>query len=255
MRLVSPIAGALGVLMATSVASAQTVDGGREAYVNAEFERAVRVFEGVRGRADLSVEDALEAERHLTALQVMLGDESRARIHARAAVALDPEVEAPEGSPPQADELLREAAADVERPSRLTIRSEGGSRVGAHLSPEAPGLISALRLRCGDESEEGEPPAIFLESSAVGEVGCDAAALTHAGAALFEASETLTVGAVALGEVGGDEEDQGAAPVWPWIVAGAGAAVAVAIVIVVVAVAAGGGGDQAAFGNTRVEGW
>jgi hypothetical protein len=251
MRLLSPILGAI-LALGSGSALAQTVEEGRQAYVEAEFEGALVAFEGVLASPDLELADAIEATRYLTALELMLGHAQLARDRARAAVALDPDVRAPEGSPPEADALLREMAAEVDGPATLEVRGEGGTRVSARLSPVPEGVVTTLRLRCADEGEEGQPPAVFLTSSAAGTVDCEAEALTGAGAALLTSAETLTLGAL---ETTGDEEDRESPPLWPWIVAGAGAAVAVAIVITVVLVAAGGGGDQAAFGGTRVEGW
>ncbi len=258
MRILSPIVGALGVLMVCSVASAQSVERGRQAYLDAEFEGAVEAFEGVLDGATLSPEDALEATRYLSALELMLDHLERARVHARAAVALDPQVRAPEGSPPAAEALLRETAREVDGAARLTIRSEGGTRVAARLSPVPEGLVTELRLRCGEDTERGAPPSVSLASTASGDVSCDAEAVTGAGASLFTTSQTIALGgaALALGPAGEEEREGGeGAPLWPWIVAGAGALAALGIVILVVAVVAGGGGDQASFGDTSVEGW
>jgi hypothetical protein len=253
MRWISPILGAL-VVLGSSSAFAQTVEDGRQAYLEAEFEGALAAFEGVLASPDLEMADAIEATRYLTALELMLGHERLARGRARAAVALDPDVRAPEGSPPEADALLREMAAEIDGAAELEVRSEGGARISARLSPVPEGVVTALTLRCADEIEEGEPPAIFLTSSASDVVDCEAEALTDAGAALYATAETLTLGDEVSGTTT-DEEDGEGAPLWPWLVAGGGALIAVGIVITVVLIAASGGGDQAAFGGTRVEGW
>jgi len=257
MRLVLAALGALWVLALSSVVSAQSVEQGRELYLEAEFEGAAAAFDAALGVSSLTSDEALEAERYLTALHLMLGDEGAARRHAEAAVALDPDVSAPEGSPPEAEALLRDVARERGGPAELTIERDSPSEVSARIHPVPTGLVERLRLSCGDVSDEGVPPSLSVHVDPEADVDCEAAALSPGGVALLSATRSLAVGAVTSADdtfyEGEDDEAEGA-PIWPWLVAGAGVLVAAAVIIAVIAVASGGG-DQAAFGETRVEDW
>jgi len=259
------------VLLAAAGASAQTVEEARNLYLEAEFQEAVGAFEAVLGSAELQHADAIEALRFLAALKQMLGDTDAARRHAAAAAALDPAVEAPEGAPPEVEEMLREAAGGGHAPAGVRISAAGelepgqSARVVARVGPVVPeGLVSSVRMRCrasgggneGPTFERDAPPPEVSVDVELGEedsgLDCEAGAFSPAGALLLRATESLPVGTGLLDpDDGSGDEDSGA--VWPWIAAGAGAAVVAGVIIVIVA--ASGGSDQASFGPTRVEGW
>jgi hypothetical protein len=186
-----------------------SVEQGRELYMEADFEAAGAAFSAVLDSPGLDRADATEAHRYLAAIALIVGDGHRVAEHARAAVALTPSVEAPEGAPPELSEALDEARAELgEEGVTLGISSDpevlepgATAEVTARLEPSPAGLVDAVRLRCGGEAvpeidASGPPPEVSVTvapGAGAASVRCSAEAETSAGAALFEVEATLPV--------------------------------------------------------------
>jgi hypothetical protein len=240
-----------------SPAAAQTLEEARGAYLEARFEDAVPAFEAVLASAGLSAADAGEAHRYLVALHTMLGQVERAEPHAEAAVALNPEITAPEGAPPEAEELLSSARSELRgaraaleiEPTAPLVRGRSGE-LEATLVPARLAGIPELTLRCesgGAVAEErGPPPIVHVSLSMEGaEARCRATAVNAGGSPLVLASATLPA----------EEAMSGGDDVLVFSLIGGGAAVLVAGIIIVAVVLASGGGDQASLGAPRIVGW
>ncbi len=247
---------------------AQSVADGRRQYLAADFRRAGATFDAVLASPRLTAGDALEAHRYLAALWLALRNEPNATSHAEAAVALDPAVTPPDGSPPETAAIFTRARAGRERPATLAIAPAGDvapeqpSRVRATLTPAPAALASRLHLECHagatQANRDGPLPAVELEITPPADatsIACRAAALTAAGASLFDTEESfdLVAPAPTLGDGVGDDDGSSSGSPWPWIAAGGGAALVIATVVLVVV--ATSGSDTAHFGSTRVEGW
>ena len=254
-------------------ARAQSVDDARALYHAANFQEAVPAFEAVLASESATRGDVLSAHRHLAALHEMQGASDRAIVHARAAVALDPAVTAPEGAPPEVTALLDRARDELGGPAELAVGTPDGplgyelpGRVRAHLARAPDGLFARVRLSC-----DGGGGRATVASAAAREVTaevtarsatvrCDATAATAAGAVLLDVSRTLPVEGApdALlagssdGSVGPTDDEEAAAPIWPWLLAAGGALVLAGAIVAVVLVAQP---DQASFGGARIEGW
>ena len=282
-RLAAAVAVALSVGLSPPVARAQSLDDARRLYLEADFRGAAEAYEGV-----LAVEsDRLvlaRAHAALSALRMMLGEEAEARAHAAAAVALDPEVVAPEGAPDDARGLLHEAGEESGgRPASVEIGPEGEVLLGetsvvvARLDP-APRLIAAaLSLACssgGSEAEErGPPPEVRLSLLALGDhLRCEAAALAPSGQTVLRAERELEVTRPA--EAGDDphpdpdpdpDPDPGPDPDpfpeprrlwsgWIWIGVGSAVLVAAAVTAAILAVTLAPS-DIVVLRETTIEGW
>ena len=264
---------ALGLLFAVSLAPtgarAQTLENARRLYLAASFQDAVPAFEAVLADGDASRGEILEAHRHLAALHEIQGAGERALVHARAAVALEPDASAPDGAPPEVDALLERAREELGGPAELAIDTPDGAlayeepgRVRAHLDPAPDGLAARVHLSCdgGDDDRaaaSAAPPEVTAAlTPRAGSVRCEASASTAAGAVLFEVTRTLSVEnapADATLAVGAHTDDGGdGAPIWPWLAAGAGALVLAGAVVLIVLASQP---DQASFGGARTDGW
>jgi hypothetical protein len=243
-------------LLAThpSRASAQSIEEAREQWFEAEFESALAGFEAVLARPDLTQARALDAHRYLAVLNQLLGHTAEARSHADAALALDADVEPPEGSPPAAIDLFlmarrrlggREATVTIEATVPLTLSTPG--IVVAHVEPAPPTLFQALRIRCGGAELHGPPPTVEL-SIVPGElVECTAEAVTSEGAVLRTSHRIFDL----VDPVG--EPSEGGRKAWPWIVAGSIVAAAAAGTTVGLVLA--NRPDGANVVDTTVVGW
>ena len=247
----------LACLWSASPAAAQTLEEARGAYLEARFEEAVPAFEAVLGSSDLSAADAGEAHRYLAALHSMLGQPDRARPHAEAALALNPEITAPEGAPPETEELLASIRAELRgaraalriEPSAPLVRGRSGELV-ATLVPAHLAGIPELSLRCesGDAvaEERGPPPEVRLSLSLNGaEARCQANANNAGGSPIVRASAALPA----------EEASAGNDDVLVFSLIGGGAALLVAGIIIVAVVLSSGSGDQASLGAPRIVGW
>jgi len=192
--------------------------------------------------------------------------------HVYIAVALDPEMRSPPGSPPRLEALIANAArarpegrmrVDVEIPAAPVAGAPVHVRASASGAPE--GLVSALELRCscGDSemTRRTEQATIELDmptpSSAAGQqLSCSATARTESGAELLAGRSESTLTAVAPPDGGATvaptaEERQRRRRLWLGIGIGSGAAVVVAAVIVGVVV--GTRPDQAFVGTAGLD--
>ena len=236
------------------------IEQARQLYLDADFEGARAAFGAVLEDPDLDFATALEAHRHLATLSMLLGSLDAARPHAEAALALDPGAEPPPGSPPEASDLFDELRSRAAGPVALTIEvdgdGEGGApvRVVARAEPAPDALIAAMHLECASESdvveEGGAPPAVELFIPAVGEVICDAEALTVGGATLF-ATDRRFGGASGGDDGSGDTAGGGGSP-WLWLAAGAALAIAGGLVAALVI---SNTSHEAALGRPQVSGW
>lgn len=239
------------VLAATaSPAAAQTADEGRQAFLDADLDGAARIFEAVAARADVEFSEMVEAQRYLAMLRLSLGDRRRARRHAALAVALDYEVEAPEGGGADVDALLDRARAELgDRRLRFVIDAHDDRRITARLT-DAPDLFEELALRCAEDEAVGPPPEVSLQAPA-GAVECRAEARTGAGAPLLVDELLLEAdpgaAAIATGPAGG-----GGGLRTGLIVGGVGAAV---LAVVLVGVLASRGSDDAVVVGAEVPDW
>jgi len=246
-------------------ARAQSIEDARRFYMDADFRAAQGAFEAVLRRADLDATTAATAHVYLAALALALREAEQARAHAETAVALRPDVAAPEGAPAELGRMLADARGrlgDRAVPLRIVadepIAAAARSRVTARYEPAPPALRAALVLRCseGDRVTEqrGAPPTVELEVSAAHALRCDARVETESGATLVEARRELAIAAPearAASEpprartapqagrervaVARDDDDSGGSA-WPWIAVG-GALVAAAVVVVAILLA------------------
>jgi hypothetical protein len=248
-------------------ASAQDLARARRHYLRAEFEEAVEGFLEILQSPALSEEEAVEAHRYLSALHQMVGDGEAAQRHARAAVALDPTVAAPEGAPEELDVLLDAAREELEgRRARLHIAAEGaitrGERVAiaVRLEPAVDALIATLELRCASgsrvEDARGAPPEVRAEVMMQAEsIVCRAQGSTEGGAVLLDTREELTPRAEPAGDV------LVAPPVEAnndalWLGLGIGGGVAlVAIIVTIAVVASVPQSGNPMLDRPQVEGW
>ena len=262
--LLAPLAGA----------SAQGVEEARRLYLAANFQEAVPAFEAVLESASSTREDIFSAHRHLAALHEMQGESERGLAHARAAVALEPTVTAPDGAPPEVtalldrarDELGGRAEIGIDTPSGpLTYAEPGVVRARVERAPD--GLFAQVRLSCdgdgdGATTASAAAPEVTAEiTPRAASVRCQATAATAAGAIVLEVSRALSVegapgGAARDGADGThlatESSDEAATPAWPWLLAGAGALVLAGAIVAIVLVAQP---DQASFGGARAEGF
>ncbi len=236
-----------------TTAYAQSTEQGRSLYMSADFQGSVQAFEGVLRSADATRANILEAHRYLAALYLMLGQQDNANQHAADAVALDPLVAAPAGTPPEVGSLLQSAARRVGHPATLTIAagaltlSKPGT-IRLHLAPAPPGLATNLHLACGDADQRGPSPDLTLNlTPTASTLHCTAEALSVANAVLVQTERDLSV----QNNSGGPPPS--GASLWPWIAIGAGAAVVVITVIIIAAIASKP--SDAQIGSSRVEGW
>jgi len=268
------------IVLWAAPAGAQSLDRARQLYMEADFRGAADAFEEVLAAEELQLEVAAAAHGALAALRLMLGDEATARSHAEAAVALDPEVAAPDGAPESAGALLREVAATTEA-AVLAIEAEepltGGEEasVSARLTPAPRLLVAELRLACesdgGVADERGPPPVVRLAVRVDGTaVRCQAAAVSTGGAPLLSVARDFElrsdppeeVVAAVEGPVDDeprdeptdDPEPQPPWQGWLWVGIGAGALVLVAVVTVVLVLTLAPGGDVVLI-ETEIEGW
>ena len=233
-----------------------TLARARALYLEADFEGARDAFDAILRDPRLDLQTALVAHRHVATLHLLLGDADAARVHAEAAVAIDPEAAAAEGAPPEAVALFEDAAARTGGPPSLTIEGDGDAppgstvRVEARLAPAPRALAAAIHLECASDDEEvetrGRPPEVAVEIDLDGRVDCEAEALSEGGARLFAAERAFGTVAPAA------EQRRGLAP-WVWALAGAGVAVAVGVIAILFINSSSG--DQATLGSPQVSGW
>jgi len=154
---------ALCLILCAGSAFAQTLDDGLEAYNDADFRRAASLFEGLLGAGSLTRNERGIAFVHLAALQLVFEHQERAAQLARAAVAMDPEVQPPEGVGAAILGLLSEALEASGR-QRLRLRlfadpplvAGGQGHITAELEGRPEGLDTVLALRCNP----AEGPAV-----------------------------------------------------------------------------------------------
>ena len=249
------VAACVAFTLAASSARAQTAEEGLRLYNAAQFQEAIRAFEAVLASAAATRADVLTAHQHLTALHVFLGDEDAATRHAQAAVALEPEVRAPEGSPPQVAAALDAARREVGAAARIDVTPlaevlpSQPVAITATVAPAPPALIASIWLRCAAEGASpveatAAPPRVSVEITPGADapvVECTAAARTAGLADVARVVERLPVsGNEALaGATGGDDDGGGGVP-FIWIGIGAGALALAAVIVVVVATSSGG---------------
>jgi hypothetical protein len=257
---------ALLLALAPLRASAQDLDAARAAYLDADFERARTLYRAVLESEDLDRAQAIEALRYLVALDTLLGDTEAARGHARSAVALEPSVTVPEGSPDEAAELVERARVDASREATAALdlapAEPPASGVPTTIVLSYPGgprsLIDELRLHCdgaqGAHDATGEMPEVRLATpETAGDLACTGEARTRAGAVLARASEVFAR----------SMDGQSTVPVpqaendWGLILGVTGAVLAVVVAAVIVGVVLGTSSSAPSFGPTQVcgPGW
>lgn len=164
-----------------SSAWAQPADAARTLFLDARFEEAITAFDDLLDTSD-DAGDSLEAHRYLVVLHDIVGNADAAREHARAAIALDPSVELPEGSTPRAEGYLRNARAARER-LRLEISVDPPPRSGDTATVRSQLRAgewprAQLRLECRfdarTETREGDAVGVELRSEVEAPMSCDA---------------------------------------------------------------------------------
>jgi hypothetical protein len=267
---IAAFAAAVFLAGAASSAAAQSVEDARRLYLDADFQGSADAFAAVLTRPSVDALEAAESHRYLVLLRHLLEDGPGARRHAAAAVALDPGVEAPEGSPPDVQQLLDRAREESGgQRAAITIAADGPARSGenvrvrATLAPAPEALATTMSLRCvsgsANAEERGAPPEVRLEIELDGDtILCRASAGPAGGAALVTARVEIEEGegeeqpgtGAGTGAGTGPEADSGEGGGLPWLWIGVGAgAVAVAVLAVVLL----GGSDGASLGGPRVE--
>lgn len=216
-------------LSVASPASAQTLDEALEHFYGARFDDAAEALDAVLASDALDLPAAVEAHRYRAALYLLAGDDVEARRHARAAVALDPQIAPPEGVSRAASVFDAARASLPDAPARLAIRArevDGAREVEASVAPHVPTLVGEVSLRCGED--EAREPGASARLTVLDAASCDARAYSPGGAALLR--EALTLDAL-------DESDGLDETTLIGLLAGAGGAVVLTVIIVAVAVA------------------
>lgn len=225
---------ALGLSAPRPAAAQPSVEEALEQFYGARFDRAAEVLDSVLASPELDLETAVEAHRYRAALYLLSGDDVEARRHARAAVALDPAVRAPEGVS-RAESVFAAARASLpDAPTRLELRARevaDGRLVEAEAAPFVPALFGELALACGELDTRGEGPRVELTVTADAALVCEAVATSSGGAILLRRSLALE------GAPAGSDDD---VLLWGLLGGGGGALVLAAIVIVAVATSSGG---------------
>jgi hypothetical protein len=259
----SLLAGALmALLLASSLAHAQSIETARDLYLGADFERSVRAFEAVLARPDLTRFDALQAHLHLAALHLVLENPSQATVHARTAVALDPGAQPPPGAPPRLREELQQARRALgEQAAALSLQAEPRGKqlfVVATVDPAPEPLADSVVLRCGppdgpQQSRRSALPRVSLRDAAGkqdGPLRCRAEVRTTGGAVLLEQERTFAPASATSAKSNSQDEPR---RVWRWVGGATGAAAAVAAVTAALVVTQRGDGEQARITGARVE--
>jgi hypothetical protein len=238
------------------------IERAESAFADGRFESARSQLRRVLSSPDLDPATALRAHRHLAGAEAALDEPERARVHALAAVALDPAV-----APPNRESAVAALFEEARRQLRGTAsqlvleqRSEGGEHhVRARVEPFVPELVASIVLVCepslGPEDLGAEGPAAqgAVWSTTAPTFQCEATARTGNGAVMLTAHARYDTTAVAVPRAEPPpavvEEDEGSSA-WPWIAVGAG----VAIALGVVAVLAFGSDRGAATDGNRLAG-
>jgi hypothetical protein len=245
-------------------ALAEGVEEAQELYLEADFPGALEAFSEMLESEGLDVETAVEVHRYLAALYLITEELDDAQRHAEAAVALQPDVEAPEGAPPELNDIFDEVRAD-QGEDPVTISIEAGeeglvprrdSTVIAELVPPARAIASRLDLWCSGDLEEaadtsGSPPRVELvvvPDRDGQNVHCEAAAETRGGAIMVEAEQDLEVT-----EGSGRRRRRSGRRIWPWALGFGGGAVIVGAIIAGAVV--GSRPDNAFIDAPQVPGW
>jgi hypothetical protein len=265
---------AIVIVLVESHALGQTLDEARQRYLEADFRGASEAFSAVLEVEEVGVQEAATAHIYLAALSLMFDDEPRARSHAEAALAIDPFLEPPAGSPSRLSELLRDINDDTGgQPAEIEIQHEELSGrdapvvVSARLNPAPSLLAHVLSLECttvgGDTVvERSSPPEVSLSISAVtGTLRCVAAALTAAGATLVLASSETEIEALdpvsfTPNHTEPEPEPEPESPrrrLWLWVGLATGIVVAATVVAVVLGVTLTSG--DVILNETTIEGW
>lgn len=253
------------VLFCAGEALADDVEEAQELYLEADFPGALEAFQELLEAEDLDLETAIESHRYLAALYLITEETRNARRHAQAALALDPDVEAPEGAPPELAHLfdeVREEQGDIPATITIEVGEEGLARgrestVTAQLEPAPPALAARLSLWCSGDLEdaadtEGAPPRVELDvipDDEGQEVHCEASAETEAGAVMVEADQDLEVGEGR----GRSRRRRSGRRVWPWALGFGGGAVIVGAIVAGALVASRP--DDAFIDPPQVPGW
>ena len=236
------------------------LEAARTAFYEANFRRARDLFTELLESPSLTREGATEAYRFLATAELLLRHADRARGHAIRAVALDPDVQPPEGSSSRAGRVFDEARDALGGEAlRLRLSSESsdgdGQTVTARLTPDVAELVERVRLRCARSASDPSPRTAEVLVAEAREVelhlagararwSCAATAETAHGAVLVRAVHRTE----SPREMGSrrdrtrtrrhrDDETSGM-PLWPWLVGGG--AVVVGAIIVGIAVATSG---------------
>lgn len=253
-------------LFTSGTARAQGIAEGRELYFDADFEAAVEAFEAALEGRDITRREAATAHIYLGALRFMFDRLDEARSHVEAAVALEPDIEAPDGAPTELRDLVVDVRRDLGGPARLEIHTDGemapGRRVEvrATLDPAPFRLEVSISLECfsGEQSvadAHGPPPEVstWLRFEEEG-LRCSAEALTSTGAMLIRNTRELRAVREFATRSDSDESSNESNRRGLWIGLGVGAGVLVIAAIVLAVVFAD---DTASLQETIVngEGW
>jgi len=266
----------LAILVAVTIAQpahAQSRDPDAEAhalYLRAEFRAAASAFDAILERSDLDVARAVEAHRYLAALRSLLGDPARARAHALAATALDPDAAPPEGASEETLALFDEARRTLAgRPAVLRVDAPArasraaAARARARIVPPVALVADVLDLACVERPgasarrATGRAPEVTVALPGArprSVLSCTASARTEAGATLLRTEVHLTLPddpSRARADSPGDR-DEGSSVPWAWIVAG-GVVIAAGAVLAAVLIASQS--DEAELHGPQIEGW
>lgn len=259
---------AVVIMLFESQAAGQTLEEAQRRYLEADFRGATEAFNAVFDLEDLEVSDAATAHLYLAALALMFDDEARATLHAEAALALDPFLEPPAGSPSRLAELIRDIhdrtngrSAEIEIRHQGPLEPDSAVEVSARLDPAPSVLAATISLECTTEEgttvrERGPPPEIQLSIfDATGALQCVAAALTSAGATLVLASlETVLETRTPVSFTQDRPEPQRPrSRRWLWAGVVTGVVAALAIVGIVLGVTLTD--DDVILNETTIEGW
>jgi hypothetical protein len=244
----------LATASSPTVADAQTLDEGLDAYLDADFRRAAALLEGALRSGALSRSERATALVHYAALQMIFGERERALDLTELAVALDPDVRAPDGVDAAIAETLNTARNAPEAESlRLEIETDTPLTSGqwaeiiATLRPEVSGFDVRLDLRCqppeGPRLQDGgRGSSVALELRVdEGPLDCRAIVRSRDGFILLRERETFDV-----------EDRRSGRSVGLGVGLGVGATVLATVVVVLAVVLSG---RQVPIDDILVEGW
>ena len=249
----SLLVAALVLLPLTAAAQSSSLAEGMQRLEEADFDAARTAFERVLADSQTTRADWVRAHVQLAVVRFALRDRAGATEDVRAAIAAEPNVAPPAGSPPPLVALFttqRAMQAGLSMTVHIDAERAPVANATGSIRVRAEGLIpaTAIRVRCSSNHAEiattTEAPEVsmaHLEIPALtsgASVDCVGAIVTSSGVALSESSWHGTVAAPILAPVplAVGQPQRGPSRALIFGVAGGGVAVVAAVVVVLAVV-------------------